>query len=87
MKECSRELIILTRNDAKQRMYFNSPNTNMIVTTLKSNLSVEDLTLINKMSVKNHKKKNLSSIKQQHLVSKFNKFINNKKRHYEGAEK
>ena len=63
MKECSRELIILTRNDAKQRMYFNSPNTNMIVTTLKSSLSVEDLTLINKMSVKNHKKKNLSSIK------------------------
>ena len=63
MKECSRELIILTRNDAKQRMYFNSPNTNMIVTALKSSLSVEDLTLINKMSVKNHKKKNLSSIK------------------------
>ena len=73
MKDCSRKLVVLAKNNAKQRMYFSLKKVEEIKLYLKNILSEEYYILIQNVTDDSREKEFLKKKKQ--LIEKYNSLL------------
>ena len=79
MKDCSRKLVVLAKNNAKQRMYFSLKKVEEIKLYLKNILSDEHYILIQNVTDDTREKEFLKKKKQ--LIEKYNSLLDKYSRH------